>query len=172
MLSGTAGHTYGTMAISTFNSKEDPRWPVSRVSVHFWEDAIDWLGAAHVGVGRRILERFAWWELEPCREAIEPHAGPEDWILPFAARLPDGTLIAYVPGAGALGRDGFFRLKDLALVGLEDGEYDCVFIDPRTGHDVWPMRARPTEGRLALHRGGLFATPTGEDWVLVVRRAE
>jgi hypothetical protein len=170
MLSGTAGHTYGTMAISTFNSKEDPRWPVSRVSVHFWEDAIDWLGAAHVGIGRRILERFPWWELEPFREAIEPHAGPEDWVLPYAARLRDGTLIAYIPGAGALGSDGFFRLRDLALVGLEDGEYDCVYIDPRTGRDVWPMRASSAGGRLPLRREGLFAAPTGEDWVLVVRR--
>jgi hypothetical protein len=174
MLSGAAGHTYGTMAISTFNSREDPRWPLSRVSVHFWEDAIEWLGAAHVGVGRRILERFPWWELEPCREAFDPHAGPEDWILPYAARVADGTLIGYVPGSGMLGRDGwrdaFFRLRDLALVGLADGEYDCVFIDPRTGDEVWPMRARSVDGRLPLRREGLYATPTGEDWVLVARR--
>jgi hypothetical protein len=171
MLSGTAGHTYGTMAISTFNSKEDPHWPISRVSVHYWEDAIDWQGAAHVGIGRRILERFPWWELEADNHALEPHAGPEDWYLPYAARLPDGALIAYIPGSIAYGTEGFSRLRDLAVVGLEDAEYDGVFINPRSGDDVWPFTRRPVDGRLTLRRNGLFPAPTGEDWVLVLRRA-
>ena len=85
MLSGTAGHTYGTMAISTFNSKDDPSEPLSRVSIHYWEDAINWLGAAHVAVGKRMLEQFPWWQLTPAPDYIEPHAGPDDWFLPYAA---------------------------------------------------------------------------------------
>jgi hypothetical protein len=159
------------MAISTFSSKEDPHWPISRVSVHHWEDAIDWLGAAHVGIGKRILERFPWWELEACNDALEPHAGPEDWYLPYAARLPDGTLLAYIPSSIAYGTEGFSRLRDLAVVGLDDADYEGVFIDPRTGDEVWPFTRRPAGGRLTLRRSGLFPAPTGEDWVLVMRRA-
>src|SRR5262249_45685562 len=58
MLSGAAGYTYGTMPISTFSSRADHYLPPSRASSADWEDAIRWLGAEHVGVGRRILERL------------------------------------------------------------------------------------------------------------------
>jgi len=170
MLSGTAGHTYGTMPISTFNSKVDPWVPNSRVSMHFWEDAIDWAGATHVGVGRRILERLPWWELTPSPQSFAPHAGPEDWQLPYAARLADGTLVVYLPGVGMLRENEWTRLSSWTLAGLVPGtDYRVTYVDPRTGdeHAPFTFHAADSEHEHAL--GYSWNTPTGEDWVMIVQ---
>jgi hypothetical protein len=170
MLSGTAGHTYGTMAISSFNSREDPRMPLSRVSVHFWEDAIDWLGAAHVGIGRRILEGLEWNELEPDQAAIEPAAGADDWFLPFAAGLPGDRLLAYVPGLGMTSDDDWFKFETLRLHGLRPGAgHRLTFIDPRTGvPSPGPELLADAEGDATLTSDYFWVTPTAEDWVLLI----
>ena len=186
MLSGTAGHTYGTMPISTFSARDDHYLPPSRASSADWEDAIEWRGAAHVGTGRRILERLRWWELEPAPDAIEPHAGPDDWFRPFAARLPDGTVIAYVPGIGQSVPKPSATLSALrerrVLAGLAPGRYRATFVNPRTGEDEPTVVFDTDDGRHPLAELGraladmtaspaMFArdTPTWEDWVLIVR---
>jgi hypothetical protein len=177
MLSGTAGHTYGTMAISTFSSREDPYVPASRVSVHHWEEAIDWLGAKHVGVGRRILERIRWWELQPAPQAIAPHAGADDWLAPYAASLPDGSFIFYLPGQGLVTRhwDEVLGLSGtLTLTALEPGTtYRATFVNPRDGAEQAPATfvadgsSRTLTGLVA--EAPLVEKPTMEDWVLLVR---
>jgi hypothetical protein len=186
MLSGTAGHTYGTMPISTFSARDDHYLPPSRASSADWEDAIEWLGAVHVGVGRRILERLRWWELEPAPDAIEPHAGPDDWFRPFAARLPDGSVIAYVPGIGQSVPKPSATLSALrerrALAGLAPGRYRATYVNPRTGDDEPTVVFDTEHGRCPLAELGraladmtasptMFPrdTPTWEDWVLIVR---
>jgi hypothetical protein len=180
MLSGTAGHSYGTMPISTFSSREDHYRPPSGACSADWEDAIEWSGAAHVGVGRRILERYRWWELEPDSTSIEPHAGPDDWFRPYAATHPDGSVIVYLPGVaqavpkppGSEPWGGPPRV----LRGLEaGGRYRATYVNPRTG-DEEPTRVFTTDdgswplSRLGDKGSGIMAgQPTWEDWVLVVR---
>ena len=184
MLSGTAGHTYGTMAISTFNSKDDPSEPLSRVSIHYWEDAINWLGAAHVAVGKRMLEQFPWWQLRPAPDDVEPHAGPDDWFLPYAARLPNGTVIIYFPGlcmqSGSAARAGahdqgsemqdWTRLTRVVLNNLAERPHRGTFVNPRTGKPYSSFAINPLEGHHAL-QSERWVTPTGEDWVLVVEQS-
>jgi hypothetical protein len=173
MLSGTAGHTYGTMPISTFNSREDPWVPNSRVSMHFWEDAIDWPGATHVGVGRRILERLPWWELEASPASFEPHAGPDDWQLPYAGRLADGTLVVYLPGIGMLGANDWTALSSWTVCGLTPGaSYRAVYVDPRTGVEHSGFTFHAADARYTHELGYSWNTPTGEDWVMIVQPAE
>jgi hypothetical protein len=176
LLSGAAGHTYGTMAISTFNAKDDPYMPMSHVSMHFWEDAIDWLGAAHVGVGRRILESLDWSTLEPRQEMVTPNAGPSDWFLPYSAVTADGTIVTYLPGMGLLSPDGWpadwpASLAKLGFTGLRESSYQATFIDPRTGRDDLSFTVVPAEGAATIEKVGAayHASPTGEDWVLVLR---
>jgi hypothetical protein len=170
LLSGAAGHTYGTMAISSFNSREDPLVPQSRVSMHYWEDAINWKGSAHVGVGKRILERLPWWELRPSPEAIEPHAGPDDWFLPYAASLPDGAIVVYMPSLSMATGNDWRHFARWTLAGLSpDTEYRATYVDPRTGADHSSFWFRPSGDRHVVESGYLWNTPTGEDWVIVVR---
>jgi hypothetical protein len=179
MLSGTAGHTYGTMPISSFSSREDHYVPPSRAHSADWEDAIGWDGAVHVGVGRRILERYRWWELTPAPGALEPHAGPDDWFRPYAATHADGTVVVYLPGIGQSApkenttADSIFSAT--SLVGLEPGvQYRATYVDPRSGAEAESTLFETADGRRAL--AGLAESPTfpidkptWEDWVLVVR---
>jgi hypothetical protein len=171
MLSGAAGHTYGTMAISSINSKDDPLVPQSRVSVHYWEDAIDWRGSAHVAVGKRILERLPWWRLRPRPGAIEPHAGPDDWFLPYAAEFPGGTLVVYFPSLAMASKNDWSHFARWTLNGLlPDAGYRATYIDPRSGEEA-PSHSfsfRASRGAHTVETGYLWNTPTGEDWVLFV----
>jgi hypothetical protein len=194
MLSGAAGHTYGTMPISTFSSRDDPYVPLTRVSVHDWEDAIGWRGAKEVGIGRRILERIRWWELLPSPEAIQPHAGPDDWFGPYAAVLADGSRIIYLPSQ-AMRVPNLVLGQKTMLVGLAPGtSYLATYVNPRSGEEQPPVIFEPKDGTqllLTLNDPGLpasavgvvidsnlsttdaslsiFDAPTGEDWVLIIR---
>lgn len=177
LLSGTAGHTYGTMPISTFSSQKDPYMPASRVSAHHWEEAIGWLGAEQVGVGRQILERLRWWELEPAPQAVVPHAAAGDWLQPYAAKLRDGSLIVYLPGQGIV-REQLDEMPGPAgavtFTGLETGRtYRACFVNPRHGEQQPSstfLAEEPNRGLRGLVAGAPLADrPTLEDWVLIVR---
>jgi len=170
MLRGTAGHTYGTMAIGILSSRDDPYMPLSRVSIHHWEDAIDWLGAVHVGVGKRILESLNWWTLSSAQDAVSPKASPDDWFLPFAATSPDGTVIIYLPGVAMMSTNEWARIDRLTVDGLAPGEsYNATYINPRTGDADSSFAFVPVGDCHVIERPGRWITPTGEDWVLVIR---
>ena len=169
LLSGAAGHTYGTMAICILNTKSDPRFPLTRVSMHYWEDAIAWLGAAHVAVGKRILERFRWSELSPSQESVQPHASEADWFLPYCGALPDGTLIIYQPSMSIIAEPDWQRFRRLVLTDLEPSTfYDVNYVDPRTGDNVSSPGFTTVGPQQELTSDHSWVTPTGEDWVLVV----
>lgn len=181
MLSGTAGHTYGTMPISTFSARDDHYIAPSQGSSADWEDAIEWDGSTHVGIGRRILQRFRWWELAPAPDAVEPHAGPDDWFAPYAAKTDDGTMIIYLPGLGQsltlqLTTQGRV-LAGRALTGLAPGgAYRASYVNPRSGIVEVTIWFTAEGARLALEdlrRASDPTTsgsaPTSEDWVLVVQ---
>jgi hypothetical protein len=180
MLIGAAGHTYGTMPISTFSSRADHYVSPSGASSADWEDAVEWRGAQHLGVGRRILERLRWWELFPAPDAIAPHAGPEDWFLPYAARHPDGSIVVYLPGLGQSTpmpnhTVRWLRENKKTILGLSRGEpYRATYVNPRTGADDISRVFTSHDGRMAL--AALVGptrlqteTPTWEDWVLIIR---
>lgn len=170
MLSGAAGHSYGTMAISTFNAKDDQHVPLSRVSMHYWEDAISWLGAAHVAVGKSILERLEWWNLSPSPEAVEPHANPDDWFLCYAATIPDGTIIIYLPGATMTKDGAWHKFRRLTLKELRpDVVYRATYVNPRTGLDHSSFEFRSASEQHVIEASHIWNAPTGEDWVILVR---
>ena len=90
MLVGAAGYSYGANGI----------WQVDRSDVLYgssphgpswggrpWNEAISFLGSAHVGVGKRILERFEWRRFEPHAEWADPAQGPEDRHQPYTAGI-------------------------------------------------------------------------------------
>jgi hypothetical protein len=179
MMIGAAGHTYGTMAISTFSSYDDPYRPPSRAASQHWQDALAYHGAAQVGLGKRLLERYRWWELRPAPDAIEPHASDDNWYLPFAAALPDGSVLVYVPGIGMAPRastEDYIRAKK-SLKGLTPHRrYRATFVSVRTGEEEPTVLFETDDGRIALSDltgpDTRFETPTWEDWLLVVRPDE
>lgn len=173
MLRGAAGHSYGAQGIWSFN--EDAERGVGGYwgPVH-WREAIQLPGAAHVGIGRRILEELDWQSFEPHPEWIEPSTTTTAPILPHAAGIPGTLRVVYFPSPGhmpAKKPHGFTWIWQVHLRNLEAGEWTAEFVNPRTGEWL-------PERRIVLEDGGDWcfesspdsAAPTYEDWVLVVRR--
>jgi hypothetical protein len=69
MMSGAAGHCYGADAIWQMNTEEELFGPTAGPGGHIWgnaplEEAYQWKGSYFVGLGRKILEQFAWQQFE------------------------------------------------------------------------------------------------------------
>jgi hypothetical protein len=175
MLSGAAGHTYGNLSIAVFTTREDRDPGLSRCNDNTWDESYDLPGSRHVGIGRRMLERYDWQRFEPHPEWVDPHWTEEDRILPYAAGIPGRVRVIYFPGHAFLDPHGapadwpqtFARVR---LRGIEAGvEYVGHFHNPRTGDDLpaFPVRASAGDAELDA---GFFGNvlPTREDWVLVL----
>ena len=109
LLTGAAGHTYGANGIWQVNTRRQPYGP----SPHGmswgntpWEDACRLPGSEQVGIAKRLLEKYPWWEFEPHQEWVEPHwteelyDQPYTWgrhDIPLAAGIPGRVRVIYVP---------------------------------------------------------------------------
>lgn len=166
LLSGAAGHTYGANGIWQVNTREKPFGP----SPHGlawgntpWEDAYQLPGSAHVGLGKRVLERYPWWRFESHPEWVEPHWTKENYFGAYAAGIPRELRVIYFPGS-------WFVAGKVA--GVEpDVAYRATLINPATGEEtalglvtpdeqgIWVLPLPGTESRMM---------PIYQDWVLVL----
>lgn len=160
MLVGAAGYSYGANGI----------WQVERADRPYgasphgtgwggrpWDQAKSFPGAAQVGVGKRILERFEWWRFEPHPEWAEPAQGPTDRHLVYAAGITGQVRVLYVPCE---------VMQPVRVCKLEPGRaYRAELVDPSTGraHDLGEVRG-DADGRWALPQ-----PPFYHDWLVVLR---
>ncbi len=160
--SGAPGHCYGADALWQMNRRGEPFG--QSVAGHTWgnapwQDAYRWDGSLHVGIGRRIVERFAWWRFEPHRE----------WISPaFSRERPEGAFAAGIPGTVRL----FYFPRTVSpwgtryrVLGLwPDVGYSAYFVNPLTGEDAPIGQVGPSEaGEWVVPKA-----PILHDWLLVV----
>jgi hypothetical protein len=163
ILSGAAGHTYGANGIWQLNTLELPYGP----SPHGgnwgntpWQDASQLPGSCQLGLARRLLERYSWWEFEPHQEWIDPSGYPENVSAPFAAGIPGQVRIIYF-------YDPTFPWYDkrITVLAIEpDVQYSAFFWDPRTGEEH-------SIGKIEPESSGCWQVPlqpTFSDWVLVL----
>lgn len=162
LMSGSAGHTYGTIAVALTNSENGTFGPHPSGTMwddHIWEQAIHFLGSAHVGAGKRILERFDWWRLEPSQALIEPRAGSEEYFNPYCAVIPGQAILLYVPILLTPWND------PVRVSGLDPQLlYRASFIDPRNGCSHIIGDIRPDDEGLWV----LPVPPVMLDWVVVL----
>ncbi|MDO8586915.1 MAG: DUF4038 domain-containing protein [Armatimonadota bacterium] len=166
MLSGAAGHTYGANGIWQVNTREKPYGPSPHGMAWGntpWEDAYQLPGSAHVGLGKRILERFEWHRFEPHPEWIEPHWSKENYFGPFAAGIPGKTRVIYFPhshwGTGV-------------VKGIEKGvNYRAYLVNPIDGKDQELGTVAPNgngDWEIPLGVPPFKLMPIFQDWVLVL----
>jgi hypothetical protein len=105
MLSGAAGHTYGANGIWQVNTPEAP----FGASPHGrswgdtpWQTAYQLPGSAQLGMATALLERFAWWRMEPHPEWIEPHWSEQNYMQPYAGGIPGELRVFYFPKTGVV----------------------------------------------------------------------
>ena len=162
VLRGAPGHCYGTDAMWQMNRRDEPFG--ASVSGHTWgnfpwEEAMHWAGSEQVGVGRRILEHFEWWRIEPHPEWVNLPASVEDWAKPHAGGIPGELRLFYFPASLP------FWVRAFEAVDLEpDVAYHATYFDPLTGraHDMGQVEPNENHG---WHIG---RAPVAQDWVVAL----
>jgi hypothetical protein len=163
LLGGAAGFCYGANGIWQFNRKGDAFGGTAKGNSSWegdsWDVAMKYAGSEQVGLGRKLLERFAYWRIEPHQEWIEPQGTPGEFEPPYAGGIPGQLRLVYVPFTG---------VKPRALLQMEPGvKYRCVWWNPVSGQETEVGMAQGSEsGRWAAP--GL---PGKYDALLVLTRA-
>ncbi|RAP77911.1 DUF4038 domain-containing protein [Paenibacillus montanisoli] len=162
LLNGACGHTYGAMGIWQMNARKQ----LYGASPHgltwgnaLWEDAYRYKGSFQVGIGKKIVEKFRWWEFEPHPEWIN-HPGRNN-SRPSAAGIPGQTRVVFLPCLGGCVFEGF------VILGLEDDvKYRAYHIDPETGEEFDLGEVIP-----GANKDWKSPAPkTFHDWLLVLQR--
>ena len=160
ILNGAGGHTYGANGLWQVNTRERPYGP----SPHGrswgdvpWDVAAALLGSTHIGLGKALLLRYAWWKFEPHPEWADPHWSKENYEHAYAGGIPGEVRVIFIPTAWDAPK----------VKSLESGvSYRAFYFDPRSGmqHDI---------GDVAPDSTGTWPapiTPTFADWVLVLEK--
>lgn len=159
ILNGACGHTYGANGVWQVNTRSKPFGP----SPHGqswgdtpWEDAYQLPGSQQLGIGKRLLERYPWWQFEPHLEWVEPHWSQGDYFQPYVAGIPKKVRVIYIPAHG----QGISRVKKIE----HEISYHAFYFDPRNGKEYDIGTVVPDE------RGEWQPPkpPIIQDWVLVL----
>ena len=159
ILNGACGHTYGANGIWQASTVDEPYGP----SPHgrcwgntSWQEAAMLPGSAQMGHAKRLLDEFAWWEMETHSEWVEPSWDGKDVQKPTAAGVPGAFRLVYLP-----------RVWDPPLIkGIESGvRYDAFYHDPTNGERV-PIGAVEPDADGAWRPP---IPPEMHDWVLVMK---
>lgn len=160
LLSGTCGHTYGANGIWQLNRPE-ARYGPSPHGYSWgdrpWQEAMALPGSGQLGLGKRLLERWEWWRLEPHPQWVEPRWSEESFALPYAAGIPGELRLVYL----------FSAMPAPTILDLEPGaRYRAFLWNPSDGaeHDL---------GDAIGDEAGRWPVPQIEvrrDWVLVLER--
>lgn len=160
MLSGSAGHTYGANGIWQMSTPEEPCVSISGSwGDTTWEEAHQLAGSAHMGIGKRLLERYPWSRFQP---RVEPNWNHEERISPFAAGIPGAVWVIYLTTDSI--ETKFWGLKGKSIQIEPGARYRAYFHNPRTGADKEVGPVEPD----ANNTWPIPRKPSREDWVLVV----
>ncbi|MCL4507820.1 MAG: DUF4038 domain-containing protein [Chloroflexi bacterium] len=163
MLSGAAGHTYGANGIWQVNTRETPYGPSPHGNTwgnRPWDEAMRLPGAGQLALGKRLLQRYAWWDFQPHQEWVDPAATPDDPWKHYAAGIPGHVRVIYMYGQ-VWGRKVHVRH-------IEPGvPYRAFFMNPSSGQE-YPL------GIVEPEVDGSWLVPQQpevHDWLLVLERA-
>ena len=167
VLGGAAGHSYGANGIWQVNHRDVPygkspggqSWGDTA-----WDDAYVLPGSGQLGMSKRFLERYPWWELRPRPDWVENPATPDEPHGAYAAGIPRMLRFVYVPGeVSARG----MRTWRIDMKGIEsDIDYRALLFNPVDGSqdDLGPVEP-DSEGRW---RPPWNRAPIFQDWVVVL----
>jgi hypothetical protein len=153
MLTGAAGHAYGSLDLFWFFKPANGPFP--KDGFQDWRTAMNYTAAGQMRMMRRLFERFPWYKLVPDQSllASEPGTGPFRLV---ASRAEDGSFaICYSP------RGQSFRVR---MDSLARAKVKARWYDPRDGS--WREI-----GEFANSGAHEFNPPSrgeSDDWVLVL----
>ncbi len=165
LLSGAAGHTYGANGLWQVNTAAKP-YGLSPHGTSWgdipWDQAYRLPGSGQVGIGKRLLERFRWWEFTPHPEWAEPHQSAERRGACYAAGIPGQVRLIFIPAETCWAAWS----GNLMVKGLEKA-HTAFYFDPKTGREYPLGQAQPdAQGDWPAPKPPVF-----QDWVLVLEAA-
>jgi hypothetical protein len=160
ILNGAKGHTYGANGIWQMNTRRQ----AYGLSPHGsgwgdtpWEDAFQLPGAAQVALGKKLLERYRWWLMEPHPEWVGESVSEFDPLARCAAGVPGEFRIFYVFRPMSTG-------WTITVKGLEPGlTYKATWIDVTNGREYPAGTASGENWRPP-------GPPIIQGWLLVLER--
>ena len=163
VLSGAAGHTYGAGGIWQQNTREQPHGPSPHGGTYEdtpWDVAAQLPGSSHLGLGKALLLRYAWWNFAPHPEWVEPGWNASNYMLPYAAGISGEVRMVYIPART-------YQWTGPLIQQLEpDMCYHAFYFNPINAQEY-------DLGTAAGDAGGNWQAPwvpLGQDWVLVLER--
>jgi hypothetical protein len=164
LLSGAMGHTYGANGLWQAGSDEEPYGPSPHGTSWgdtTWREAYRLPGSAQLGIGKRLLERYAWQQLQPHPDWITPHARVDDRHQPYAAGISDAVRLFFIP-APAIWTVWSKKatIRDLAPGAI----YRGFWFDPKTGREY-------VIGEIEADEAGTWIPsrpPIFQDWLIVL----
>jgi len=155
LLAGAAGHTYAANDVWQFYDPARPNPKPAYKGNTDWRKAVDFPGAAQMGIMRRLFESRPWQILVPDESVLSGAPdGTKDHVQ--AARADDGSfLFAHLPRGGSI---------TIALNKIAGKTTQTHWFNPREG-TATPIGEFPCSGTLRFE-----APSAGEenDWVLVL----
>ncbi|MBI3981068.1 DUF4038 domain-containing protein [Candidatus Microgenomates bacterium] len=121
VLSGAKGFAYGANGI----------WQMSKKGENFlshwgkadWQKALSYPGATQIGLGKKYLKQFSWWNIKPLEEVIFPHWEKDHLQYPLAASLGKEFLMVYFPSV---------KTKNYRINFSKASNYSFFWISPLT----------------------------------------
>jgi len=165
MLSGVAGHTYGAAGIWHASIEGDPghtgAWG-QEYDWTTWKEGMNYPGSTQLGLGKKLLEQYPWWQFEPHQEWADSTC--------FAAGIPGEVRFIYLP------RRNIYNWDGPAIKNLDPGvDWHVYYFDPATGRkfDQGILKAQvKDENNLAKPAVYEKNVPSPQDWVMVFEKVD
>jgi len=148
LLSGAPGLTYGAAGVWHASVEGDPG--IANVyDWTTWSQGMNYPGSTQLGTNKQLLAQYPW-------QQFEPH--PEWVSTGFAAGLPAGTRIIYIPNRG------IYNWSGITVNNLLPGvPYTVFFFDPASGTRFDQGIVTPSTSSWNTPN-----LPSPQDWVLVM----
>jgi hypothetical protein len=165
LLSGAAGHTYGSAGVWHAGVEGDHgnwgAWDRQPYDWTTWKQGMNYPGSEQLGLAKRLLEKYPWWRFEP-----HPEWAPGC----YAAGIQGEVRFIYLP------RRNIYNWDGPEVVNLEpDLDWHAYYFDPATGRtfDQGIVKATakdgdPTAKPVSFKR----SVPSPQDWILVLERVK
>ncbi len=161
VLSGAAGHTYGSAGIWHAGVEGDHgnwgAWARQPYDYTTWKEGMNYPGATQLGLARKLLEKYPW-------QKFEPH--PEWAPGCTAAGIPGEVCFVYLP------RRNIYTWDGPEVKGLDPAvDWHVYYFDPATGRkfDQGVIKATAQAGdKDAKPMSFKKNVPSPQDWVLVL----
>jgi hypothetical protein len=161
LLSGAMGHTYGANGLWQLNTPEKPYGPSPHGTSWGnlpWDQAAQLPGSKQIGLAKKCLEKYPWWQIETHPEWISHPQSEGKRTQCYIAGIPRRLRIVFIPSLCSwIAWQGALKILNLE----EDVTYCCTYFDPKTG-DVYG------QGTVTDREYTIPKPPIFQDWVIIL----